>query len=79
MDRIAALNDILTENPKDAFARYGLAMEHVAHGQCVGDLGDVMDAQDGRARVRRPQRCGHRCADALVRRPAGDGPQEVLA
>lgn len=28
MDRIAALNDILTENPKDAFARYGLAMEY---------------------------------------------------
>jgi predicted Zn-dependent protease len=28
MDRIAALNEILTENPKDAFARYGLAMEY---------------------------------------------------
>jgi predicted Zn-dependent protease len=28
MDRIAALNDILTENPQDAFARYGLAMEY---------------------------------------------------
>jgi hypothetical protein len=27
MDRIAALNEILTENPKDAFARYGLAMD----------------------------------------------------
>ncbi len=25
MDRIAALNEILTENPKDVFARYGLA------------------------------------------------------
>ena len=32
MDRIAALNDILTENPKDAFARYGLAMEYSKQG-----------------------------------------------
>ncbi len=27
MDRIAMLNEILTQNPGDAFARYGLAME----------------------------------------------------
>src|ERR1035441_1113866 len=32
MDRIATLNEILTENPKDAFARYGLAMEHSKQG-----------------------------------------------
>jgi predicted Zn-dependent protease len=32
MDRIAALNEILTENPKDAFARYGLAMEYTKTG-----------------------------------------------
>jgi predicted Zn-dependent protease len=32
MDRIAALNEILTENPKDAFARYGLAMEYSRQG-----------------------------------------------
>jgi predicted Zn-dependent protease len=32
MDRIAALNEILTENPKDAFARYGLAMEYSKAG-----------------------------------------------
>ena len=32
MDRISALNEILTENPKDAFARYGLAMEYSKHG-----------------------------------------------
>jgi predicted Zn-dependent protease len=32
MDRIAALNDILNENPKDAFARYGLAMEYSKQG-----------------------------------------------
>jgi predicted Zn-dependent protease len=32
MDRIAALNDILTENSKDAFARYGLAIEYSKQG-----------------------------------------------
>jgi cytochrome c-type biogenesis protein CcmH/NrfG len=32
MDRIAALNEILTQNPNDAFARYGLAMEYSNHG-----------------------------------------------
>ncbi len=32
MDRIAALNEILTEHPKDAFARYGLAMEYSNQG-----------------------------------------------
>lgn len=32
MDRIAALNDILTEHPRDAFARYGLAMEYSKQG-----------------------------------------------
>ena len=33
MDRIAALTEILTENPEDAFARYGLAMEYSKAGQ----------------------------------------------
>jgi predicted Zn-dependent protease len=33
MDRIALLNEILTQNPEDAFARYGLAMEHSKSGQ----------------------------------------------
>jgi len=28
MDRIAILSEILTGNPNDAFARYGLAMEY---------------------------------------------------
>lgn len=32
MDRIAALNDILTLNPNDTFARYGLAMEYSKTG-----------------------------------------------
>ena len=32
MDRIAALNEVLTQNPKDTFARYGLAMEYSKQG-----------------------------------------------
>jgi predicted Zn-dependent protease len=33
MDRIAMLSEIVTANPEDAFARYGLAMEHSKAGQ----------------------------------------------
>ena len=32
MDKIAALNEILELDPRNAFARYGLAMEHTAQG-----------------------------------------------
>jgi predicted Zn-dependent protease len=33
MDRIAILTEILTQNPTDAFARYGLAMEYSGQGE----------------------------------------------
>jgi predicted Zn-dependent protease len=32
MDKIAALSEILTADPTNAFARYGLAMEHATQG-----------------------------------------------
>ncbi len=32
MDKIAALTEILTQDPTNAFARYGLAMEHATQG-----------------------------------------------
>ena len=32
MDRVGALNEILTQNPHDTFARYGLAMEYSKQG-----------------------------------------------
>jgi len=32
MDKIAALSEILKQNPTDAFTRYGLAMAHAAEG-----------------------------------------------
>jgi tetratricopeptide (TPR) repeat protein len=33
MDKIAMLTEILQQNPKDAFARYGLAMAYAAEGK----------------------------------------------
>ena len=33
MDKIAMLTKILQQNPKDAFARYGLAMAYAAEGR----------------------------------------------
>ena len=33
MDRLALLSEILTQNPDDAFARYGLALEYSKNGQ----------------------------------------------
>jgi predicted Zn-dependent protease len=33
MDKIAMLSEILTMNPSDAFARYGLAMEYAGRGE----------------------------------------------
>ena len=38
MDRIAMLKEILAANPVDAFARYGLAMEHFGAGDIPAAL-----------------------------------------
>jgi predicted Zn-dependent protease len=38
MDKIAMLSDILTQNPGDAFARYGLAMEYASQGHLESSL-----------------------------------------
>ena len=38
MDRIAALKEVLAENPGDAFARYGLAMEYSKAGDVAAAL-----------------------------------------
>ena len=40
MDRIAALNDILTQTPNDTFARYGLAMEYSKQGDLDRSLAE---------------------------------------
>ena len=40
MDKIAMLNQILTQNPTDAFARYGLAMAYASDGDLNTAIGE---------------------------------------
>jgi predicted Zn-dependent protease len=40
MDKIAILTQILEQNPGDAFARYGLAMEYANQGQTESAMGE---------------------------------------
>jgi Tfp pilus assembly protein PilF len=40
MDKIAALNEILQLDPANAFARYGLAMEHIAQANSAAGLAE---------------------------------------
>ena len=40
MDRVAMLKEILTDNPNDAFARYGLAMEYANTGDTATALAE---------------------------------------
>jgi len=47
MDRIAALNEILSQEPNDAFARYGLAMEYSKLGEidrAMEEFGKLLSA-----------------------------------
>jgi predicted Zn-dependent protease len=40
MDKIAMLTEILTQNPTDAFARYGLAMAYASEGRSAEALAE---------------------------------------
>ena len=40
MDKIALLTEILMQNPQDAFARYGLAMEQASQGHFEASLAE---------------------------------------
>ena len=47
MDRVAMLNEILSHNPNDAFARYGLAMEYSKAGEverALEEFGKLLSA-----------------------------------
>ena len=48
MDKIAILNQILAQNPSDAFARYGLAMEKLGRNDAAGALEefDLLNTQN---------------------------------
>jgi predicted Zn-dependent protease len=40
MDKVASLKEILEQDPKNALARYGLAMEYAGHGETETALGE---------------------------------------
>ena len=40
MDKVAVLNQILAQNPTDALARYGLAMEYAGRGETEASLAE---------------------------------------
>jgi predicted Zn-dependent protease len=40
MDKLAGLKEILTMDPNNAFARYGLAMEYVSQGEVSAGLAE---------------------------------------
>lgn len=40
MDKVASLKEILEQDPQNAFARYGLAMELAGQGQTEAALGE---------------------------------------
>ena len=47
MDRIATLNEILSQDPANAFARYGLAMEYAKAGEAaraLEEFGKLLEA-----------------------------------
>lgn len=47
MDRIATLNEILSQDPTNAFARYGLAMEYANAGdaaRALEEFGKLLEA-----------------------------------
>jgi predicted Zn-dependent protease len=46
MDKAASLKEILEQDPKNAFARYGLAMEYAGRGEteaALGEFGRLLD------------------------------------
>ncbi len=40
MDKVASLREILEQDPTNAFARYGLAMEYAGQGDTAAALGE---------------------------------------
>lgn len=40
MDKIASLREILEQEPRNALARYGLAMEYAGHGETQAAMGE---------------------------------------
>ena len=76
MDRITTLNEILNQNPNDAFARYGLAMEFSKAGEvdrAVEEFGKLLTAHPDYT-------AGYfMCAQTLARAARVDEARKLLA
>lgn len=76
MDRITTLNEILNQNPNDAFARYGLAMEFSKAGEidrAVEEFGKLLTAHPDYT-------AGYfMCAQTLARAERVDEARKMLA
>jgi tetratricopeptide (TPR) repeat protein len=76
MDRVDLLNDILAQNPDDAFARYGLAMEYSKNGnleQALSEFEKLLAANPDYT-------AGYfMAAQALVRAERGEEARKMLA
>jgi len=75
MDRIAMLNEILTQKPTDAFARYGLAMEYSKAEQvdkAMEEFGKLLSAH--------PDYCAgyFMAAQTLVKAERGEEAKKML-
>lgn len=76
MDRITTLTEILNQNPNDAFARYGLAMEFSKAGEidrAVEEFGKLLTAHPDYT-------AGYfMCAQTLARAERVDEARKMLA
>ena len=80
MDRIALLTEVLSQNPSDAFARYGLAMEYSNSGEigrALEEFGRLLSshpdytagyfmAAQTLAKAERPEEARKMLADGIV-------------
>lgn len=75
MDRIKALSELLTQDPNNAFARYGLAMEYANAGnfdRALEEFGKLLEAN--------PEYVPgyHMCAQTLVKAGRNDEARTTL-
>ncbi len=78
MDKIAMLKEILAQNPDDAFARYGLAMEHAIRATppllSVNSSSSPLRILTTPRATRWPRNCSSR-QDATAKHASGSKPE----
>jgi tetratricopeptide (TPR) repeat protein len=76
MDRMALLNEVLSQNPADPFARYGLAMEY----SNAGDVERALEEFKKLLATNRDYTAGYfMAAQALVRANRAEEAKKMLA